>query len=280
MNNPVKSAIYGFAIGDALGVPYEFKERDTFKCKDMVGHGTWDQPVGTWSDDTSMILATMDAFKPGLTTTLGDIMKNFIEWYENGKYTPYGTCFDIGRTTRDAIYRYALHGDFNRCGGTNENDNGNGALMRILSFAFFDYDEEMIDQVVALTHNTSRSKFACEMYIKICQALMTDKFDPFDPYMCMIREMSRDQVRSTGYVLDSLVAALWCFLITDDYEECVLTAVNLGNDTDTIAALAGALAGIRYGYENIPTRWIDQLANKNLIDQIINKFQKVKIKSR
>ena len=279
MENKLKSAIYGFAVGDALGVPYEFKHRDTFRCVGMIGHGTWDQPAGTWSDDTSMVLATMDAFKPGIATTLDDIMKNFTELYENGKYTPYGTCFDIGGTTREAIYKYAVCNDPNQCGGTNEGDNGNGALMRILPFVFFDYDEDIIDRVVALTHNTSRSKFACEIYIKICQSLITDTFDPFDPYICMIREMPRNLIRSTGYVLDSLVAALWCFLTTDNYDECVETAVNLGNDTDTIAALAGALAGIRYGYEDIPKHWIDQLANKDLIDQIVNNFQISQVKS-
>lgn len=280
MENKLKSAIYGFAVGDALGVPYEFKHRDTFRCVGMIGHGTWDQPAGTWSDDTSMVLATMDAFRPETVATLNNIMENFAEWYVNGKYTPYGNCFDIGGTTKEAILEYLLHDDPNKCGGTNELSNGNGALMRILPFAFFDYDEEIIDRVAALTHNTSRSKFACEMYIKICQSLITTgTLDLDDPYFITISNIPRERIRSTGYVLDSLVAALWCFLTTDSYDECVLAAVNLGNDTDTIAALAGALAGIKYGYEDIPVNWINRLANKKLIDQIVNNFQKSQDKS-
>lgn len=271
MKYKMKSAIYGFAIGDALGVPFEFKQRDSFKCTNMVGHGTWDQPAGTWSDDTSMVLATLDA----LTTSgakADDFMDNYLAWYKNGDYTPYGECFDIGNSTKSALIKYGAGMDSQHCGGTDEYSNGNGALMRILPLAFYEYNEMVIDEVAALTHNTVRSKFACEMYIKICQSLIDNNFNQFDPYLCMIREMPRDTVKSTGYVLDSLIAALWCFLTTDDYSECVLTAVNLGNDTDTIAALAGGLAGIKYGYDSIPKEWIDQLANKDLINDIINKF--------
>lgn len=272
MNNLVKSAIYGFAIGDALGVPYEFKERDTFKCKDMVGHGTWDQPVGTWSDDTSMVLATMAAFRPNYLITLDSIMRNFSKWYHEGKFTPHGNCFDIGETTKSAINNYDSGIKPNECGLTSEYSNGNGGLMRILPLAFFEYNEKFIDDVCALTHNTTRSKFACEIYVKICRSIMDNKFNLFDPYLDMINNMDRRNVKSTGYVLDSLVAALWSFLTTNNYEECVLTAVNLGGDTDTIAALAGGLAGLYYEFDNIPKKWVDQLANKDLIDSIIDEF--------
>lgn len=267
----LKSAIFGFAIGDALGVPYEFRPRNTFSCKEMTGEGTWNQPLGTWSDDTSMVLATMDSLSSGYFDT-HDLMNKFLSWYKYGNYTPYGVCFDIGRATREALTRFETSTDVDKCGGTSEYDNGNGALMRILPFAFFNYDEELIDAASALTHNTSRSKFACEMYVKTCQNIMRGIFNPFDPYMDMIRNMRRNQVASTGYVLDTLVTALWCFLTTDNYEECVLTAVNLGEDTDTIAALAGGLAGLQYGYDAIPKKWIDNLAARDMIEKICEKF--------
>ena len=279
MSDIIKSAIYGFAVGDALGVPFEFKKRDTFRCVGMVGHGTWDQPTGTWSDDTSMVLATMAAFKPNYEITLDNIMHNFSEWYRKGEFTPYGNCFDIGGTTRSAISNYDSGFKLEKCGLTDEYSNGNGGLMRILPLAFFEYNEQFIDDVCALTHNTTRSKFACETYIKICGSIIDNTFDPFDPYLNMIREMSRDSIKSTGYVIDSLIAALWSFLITDDYEECVLTAVNLGGDTDTIAALAGGLAGLYYGFDNIPEKWVNQLVNKELIDEIVNRFLKSQDKS-
>lgn len=276
----LKDAIFGFAIGDALGVPYEFKARDTFKCEKMIGNGTWNQPMGTWSDDTSMVLATMDSLSSGYLDK-SDLMNKFLSWYKYGNYTPYGVCFDIGRATKFALTTFEACGDTSLCGGTSEQDNGNGALMRILPFAFLNCDADLIDGVSALTHNTSKSKFACEMYVELCKTLIKGTFDPFNPYICMIRQMSRDQVRSTGYVLDSLVAAIWCFSITDNYKDCVLTAVNLGNDTDTIAALAGALAGLHYGYDAIPKEWIDNLAAKDEIETICKKFAQIYIaKSR
>lgn len=271
----LKDAIFGFAVGDALGVPYEFKQRDKFFCKDMIGNGTWNQPAGTWSDDTSMVLATMDSLSSGYFDD-EDMMDKFVDWYLRGKYTPHGKCFDIGRCTRESLTRYISGAKPSACGGSSESDNGNGALMRILPFAFIDYDEEIIDAAVALTHNTSRSKFACEMYIKICQALLEHEFDEKDTYMRMIKNMPRTLVESTGYVLDSFVAALWCLLNTEGYQACVLMAVNLGGDTDTIAALAGGLAGIKYGYKSIPKKWIDQLANKNEINRICDNFAKIK----
>lgn len=277
MNEKLRSAIYGFAIGDALGVPYEFRTRDTFNCVDMIGNGTHGQPVGTWSDDTSMVLATMNS----LTKYNGklipqDLMDNFILWRDLGEFTPWGNCFDIGNATNEAIRR-ARHSDkYWEWGGITEHANGNGSLMRILPFAFLPYAEPVIDVASMITHNTSRCKFACEMYVRICQILIdTGTLDLDDPYLITISNMTRDQIRSTGYVLDSLVAALWCFLTTDDYEEAVLTAVNLGDDTDTIAALTGGLAGILYGYDSIRKDWIEKLTAKDQLDQAIEKFANV-----
>lgn len=276
----IKAAVYGFIVGDALGVPYEFKKRDTFNCTDMIGYGTWDQEKGTWSDDSSMVLATLDALSKKHASKidlLASIMNNFLAWNWDAKYTAHDEVFDIGNTTAWAISVYS--GDVKTCGRTDEDSNGNGALMRILPFAFQEYDEPLIDDVAALTHNTTRSKFACEMYIKITQSLINDAFNPFDPYLGMIRDMQRDQVKSTGYVLDSFIACLWCFLNSDNYAEAVCKAVNLGGDTDTIAALTGALAGIYYGFDDIPKEWIENLANKELISGIVHNYLKSQDKS-
>lgn len=267
--NFVKDAVLGFAIGDALGVPFEFKLRDSFKCTDMVGYGTHNQPKGTWSDDTSMVLATMKAlYDNEMATDLEKIMENFRKWRYDGEFTPWGKCFDIGGTTAGAIIRSMRDDDPNFWGNRAENTaNGNGALMRILPFAFADYPMDIIDTVAALTHNTTRSKFACQWYIDICRKIITGVNDFFDdPYLVAIKNMSRDQLDSSGYVIGTLVSAIWCFLNTNNYKDCVLMAVNLGNDTDTVAALAGALAGLQYGYENIPTEWINNLACINVIN--------------
>ncbi len=104
MREKLKAAIYGFAIGDALGVPFEFRTRDTFRCIDMIGNGTHGQPIGTWSDDTSMVLATMDSLaKNNGKLNPNDLMNNFIIWKELGEFTPWGNCFDIGMATNEAI---------------------------------------------------------------------------------------------------------------------------------------------------------------------------------
>ena len=200
MNNKLYDAIFGFAVGDALGVPYEFKKRDSFFCKDMIGNGTWNQPAGTWSDDTSMILATMDSLAFSKKFNPYNMMDSFLKWYYNGEYTPWGQCFDIGNATLKALSRYKNGHDPVFCGGKTEFDNGNGALMRILPFAFMNYNEETLDYACALTHNTARSKFACEMYIKICQALLNNILNYDDPYLVTIKNMKRTDVKSTGYV--------------------------------------------------------------------------------
>ncbi len=148
--------------------------------------------------------------------------------------------------------------------------------MRILPFAFLPYVEPVIDIASMITHNTSRCKFACEMYIKVCQTLInTGTVDLDNPYFITISNIPRERIRSTGYVLDSLIAALWCFLTTDSYKEAVLEAVNLGYDTDTIAALTGGLAGLKYGFDAIPKSWIDALVAKDILDMQIEKFGKI-----
>lgn len=276
MKEKLRSAIYGFAVGDALGVPYEFKARDNFRCVGMIGGGSHCQPVGTWSDDTSMILATMKSLaKNNGKIDPEDMMNNFIFWAKLGEFTPWGNCFDIGNATARALRKAEHSKDWTTWGNTEEFSNGNGSLMRILPFAFLPYNEQEIDMASALTHNTSRCKFACETYVKICQDIINDKFNELDPRYEIIRSIKRSDIRSTGYVIDSLIAALWSFLTSDSYDECVLAAVNLGDDTDTIGALAGGLAGLHWGFDNIPSDWVKKLAAKDQIDQIVNEFAKI-----
>lgn len=266
MVEKLKAAVYGFAIGDALGVPYEFRTRNTFNCTGMIGGGSHCQPAGTWSDDTSMVLATMESFwRNHGELNSEDMMDQFALWKNHGEYTPWGVCFDIGNTTARAIR--------NRKGETSEWSKGNGSLMRILPLAFLPYDVELIYKVSALTHDTLACVQSCARYVEICKDIMDGRFDPlqFD----QIRSMPRSKVKSTGYVVDSLIAALWSLLSTNNYEEAVLTAVNLGDDTDTIGALTGGLAGLMYGFDAIPGEWIDQLAAKDQLDRAIEKFASV-----
>lgn len=284
-------AIMGLVVGDALGVPFEFRQRDTFKAEGMIGFGTHNQPAGTWSDDSSMTLATIYSLYRCCGVYLEDIMQNFRDWVFYGSFTPHGVMFDIGRTTNRAICKWQAGFYAEECGGSDEMDNGNGSLMRILPLAFIPKPFDHVHQVSCLTHAHPISRNACELYITAARLLIygggkesvlnlfrhLDYRQPFDR-LKNLDSLTRDEIRSSGYVVDTLEAALWCFLKADSYRECVLMAVNLGEDTDTVAAVAGGLAGIYYGIggdKGIPEEWIDQIVKKEMIKDMCDRFEGV-----
>lgn len=327
MNNELitKAGIFGVVVGDALGVPVEFtgrEERDRDPVTDMREYGTHNQPVGTWSDDSSMMLATLDSIKTCSGFDYDDIMKKFGEWNFEGKYTPHGRVFDIGITCSKAISKYR-HGQTNPldCGGNSEYDNGNGSLMRIMpaSLAFAtseDYWEnidkavEVVQNVSRLTHGHPRSLIGCVLYTAICHELIfigersvadtvqTAVDKTFDYYgsadgkewyndefrseldknvyhrlrnTASFKKLERSKIKSSGYVVDTLEAAVWCLLNTDTFKDCTLAAVNLGSDTDTVGAVAGGLAGLLYGFEGIPAAWVKVIVAREWIEGLIHR---------
>lgn len=273
--NKMKDAILGFAIGDALGVPYEFKNRNTFLCTDMIGYGTHYKPAGTWSDDTSMTLATLDSLKShGGKIVTEDIRTKFNFWLLYGEYTTDGDVFDAGVTTCTTLKKGKP--------ATGEWDNGNGSLMRVLPLAFVDCTDDEIRAVSAITHGHWISEEACVIYVHVAKRLLagetissiipTLRFDkPFDR-LRFINTVDRSQIKSSGYVVDTLEAALWAVSHEGDWEKGfrndVLTAVNLGNDTDTVAAVAGGLAGIIYGLDDAQD-WVERLQNREEIERYL-----------
>lgn len=301
--NKIYDAIMGLVVADALGVPVEFKPRGSFEVTDMIGYGTHNQPAGTWSDDSSMTLATVESITRLGKIDAEDIMKNFKKWILNAQFTPYKNVFDVGGTTSRAINRYMCGVPFDSCGGGNESDNGNGSLMRILPVALA-ADEDPLDMMVevkvvsSLTHSHPIAVSGCWIYAALAKLLMKgmDKreavfnayhtvistygglTDAIDRYR-FIPEIGRyepEEIRSTGYVVDTLEAAIWCLLNSSSYKDCVLLAVNLGEDTDTVAAVAGGLAGILYGcggVEGIPERWIEKLARKDWVQKMCRDFE-------
>lgn len=287
----VYDGIMGLVVGDALGVPVEFKERDTYHVTDMIGYGTHFQPPGTWSDDSSMTLATLDSIGNKGEINPADIMWNFIYWYFGHEYTPNGLVFDIGNTTRIALESFDRNTPIKNCGGRTAMDNGNGSLMRILPLAFVNHTDQDIVNVSSLTHAHPVSFTACIIYVEIAKNLVNGV--PFDVavYAASIRtglseygrlknvdKLSRDEIKSTGYVVDTLEAALWCLYHSENYSDCVLKAVNLGGDTDTIAAVAGGLAGLLYGVggeKGIPERWIEQIPRREWIAELCEKVEKL-----
>lgn len=296
MGNKLLAGILGLAIGDAVGLPYQFKERNTFECRAMTGHGTFNKPPGTISDDTSLTLATMESIGRVGYVDLKDIQQNFMKWYFGGAFTPENQAFDIGCTTSDAINCMYIGCGPDTCGCTSFHDNGNGALMRILPMAFYCNEpwDPVIKQVAGLTHNHLISHSCCRIYVYLAQALASGMpleiaLEQLPSYSAILADNAwdyvehildypkpRDEVKSSGYVVDTLDAALWALRSTDNYRDCILAAVNLGDDTDTVAAVAGGLAGIMYGFDKdygIPWTWIRHLRYREKIMDIYLRFE-------
>ena len=261
----MRACVYGLAVGDALGVPYEFMERDTFKCTGMAMGGVHKQPAGTWSDDTSMALATLDSIRRLGHVDTEDMAHEFKEWLLAGKYTCDGTVFDVGNTCRRAITCGVPDASFEGC--------GNGSLMRVAPVALLDgWEPAQAAAVSAVTHAHPVAEWSCVALCSIVDLLARGGEDAIcDVYerYGFIAGLPRDEVKSDGYCVHTLGAAIWCLCNTGSYEECVLEAVNLGGDSDTTAAVAGAMAGVAYGYEAIPPKWLGQLRGKAVIERCI-----------
>ncbi len=245
-------------MADALGVPYEFRPRGSFRCTDTVGHGSHDQPAGTWSDDTSMVLAICDSYRELGRIDVENVRGRFVRRYGEGAYTVDGL-FDVGNATREALERgHGLAGEW---------DNGNGSLMRTVPLAFTGATDDEVRAVSAITHAHPTSTEACVAMVHIARGLISGA-SPADVAGDVVARPV-DEIRSGGFVRDTFDAALWCLANTSSYAECALVAVNLGDDTDTTAAVAGALAGIVYGIEGIPSEWLDKLRGKDLIESCL-----------
>lgn len=261
----IRGLVYGAAVGDALGVPYEFSERGTFRCTDMVGYGTHDVPAGTWSDDTSLILATVDSINHcmGMVDTI-DMRRRFNMWINCGEYAIDGYVFDVGNTTQRALDRgYGLDDEYSL---------GNGSLMRILPLSLVHgctYTD--IRRVSSITHSNELCVECCAELVEIGRRIIVgmSKMDAIGQRRWYLPCLPSSAISSRGYVEDTLTAALWCFINYDSYEDCVLAAVNLGGDTDTVACIVGGLAGMYYGFYNIPDRWLGILRGKEVIESVL-----------
>jgi ADP-ribosylglycohydrolase len=299
------SGLMGLCVGDALGVPVEFTsraERVKSPVTTMLGYGTWNQPPGTWSDDSSLSFCLTECLCRGYS--LDAIANSFWRWYKEAYWTPRGDVFDIGQTTHTAIMRLKQGVVPHQAGGKVENSNGNGSLMRILPMAYCHRSLTLgellarVHDVSAITHAHARSQMACGIYISIAVALL-EGGDLQTAYLQALQDIQTiysvrefllekphfgrvfsgeiaklpvEEINSGGYVIDTLESSLWCLLNSSSYSEAVLKAVNLGGDTDTTAAVTGGLAGIYYGVENIPQQWINQIARRQDIIYLAERF--------
>ncbi|MDR1986752.1 MAG: ADP-ribosylglycohydrolase family protein [Treponema sp.] len=305
----VKGLLFGAAIGDALGVPVEFTKRAYLKenpVKDFIGYGTHNKPPGTFSDDASLTFCLAEAVTGDFT--LAHIARNFINWAYNN-YWAADTSFGFGQRTLKAIFnlRNGIQPEY--AGGTKETDNGNGSLMRISPLVFYIYNMPIHDRfdsirkVASITHGHIRSIIACFYYLefmvkiaegkdlfKIYKDLQTTipdflaslSIDPreigfFDRLLKRnIYTLSENEIKSGGYVIETLEASIWCLLTAEHYEGSVLKAVNLAGDADTTGCVTGAIAGLYYGFSGIPERWVHNIMKHTEIEDLAERvYQKI-----
>ncbi len=307
----VLGGLWGAVVADALGVPVEFRDREELRTKpvtDMREYGSHNQPKGTWSDDSSLMLCTIDSLV-SKSYDLNDMGQQFVSWLKNNHWTPWGEVFDIGITTRRAISNLERGIEPEQAGLRSEKDNGNGSLMRILPIVLYWSNASTGDllnyshQVSSLTHGHIRSQMACGFYC-VMAANLLHNFNPTKAYEQAIEqvlpiyqqspyaaelahferifqgkigELPENEIRSGGYVIHTLEASIWCLLNSNSYSEAVLKAVNLGNDTDTTAIVTGGLAGLYYGLASVPSDWLKQIVKHEEIEQLFKQFvEKIK----
>jgi ADP-ribosylglycohydrolase len=307
--NDIRNALLGVITGDALGVPVEFTPREELRknpVKGMRGYGTYNQPPGTWSDDSSLTLCLAEALTSPFDMTR--IARSFVDWLYHNRWTPHGEVFDVGNTTGAALRNLKEGATPERSGLTGSASNGNGALMRIMPLLFEvkDLDDAMdryqvIGKVAAITHGHIRSRLSCFYYLEYARSLLQGD-QPREAYHQSnqnllelmdklnidaseashfnrltggnIDQLEDSDIGSGTYVVHTLEAATWCILNTQNYQESVLKAVNLGEDTDTTAAVTGGLSGLIYTADGIPAEWIQSLARLDDIEHVIAKLNK------
>lgn len=304
----MKGGLLGLAVGDALGVPVASQPRSE-RLKDPVtqmrGWGTHHQPPGTWSDATGISLAALESPANGFDPE--DMMEHFSRWMD-GEYRPYGEVFGAENSTVRAVERYRRGVPAEECGGTEATDYDKGSLMRMLPMAYALYPKYganvcrnaeargQIGRYSALTHAHPRVKIACQMYVGTACALLSGQsvraatqegvLETARAYLGTREEQELDAwmrladldalcrlptplIRSSSYVVHTLEAALYCLNTTKSCAECVLKVVNLGDDTDAVGAVTGALAGIYYGEKGIPAAWRMQIPCRGRMEELL-----------
>ena len=303
-----KSGIMGVVVGDALGCPVQFESREEVArhpVTGMRGYGTFNLPAGSWTDDSSLTLALLESIRRIGGIDYTDIMDNFVKWLDDGEFTPYGYSYDIGRGTMNAIRRYKRDHKPHKAGSYDERNNGNGSLMRIMPAVLYCCDPplptteavDIVHKVGSLTQAHIRTNIACGLYYFMASAILTmdgaltDRlqagldmgFAFYEKYLAdhenleyydRLRDLGsfaslpEDRIRSSGYVVDALEGAVWALVNTDSFEAGLLKAVNLGDDTDTVGAIAGGLAGLYYGYGAIPEEWLSAIQRRDWVENL------------
>ena len=263
-------------------------------------YGTHNQPAGTWSDDGSLLLCSVESLvEKGFDTQ--DMGERFVRWEGEGLWAAHGRVFDIGNATYRSLNRIVEGVPAESAGGAEDYDNGNGSLMRILPVALASLGEDLdlfcdgIESASAITHGHARSRMACVLHGLVVRNLMAGSspraslqvarsefaeryagHEEIDVFRRLLNDdldsLSTSEIVSGGYVIDTLTASLWCLLRENDFTDCVLSAVNLGGDTDTTGCVAGGLAGLIGGVEAIPPVWREELPRQEDLKGLFDRF--------
>lgn len=280
LRDRAKGALVGLAAGDAVGTTLEFLPRDQRFVEDMVGGGPFALRPGDWTDDTTMALCLAETYLYRDRLDLSDFRNRMVNWYRHGVNSVTGVCFDIGSATRYALEQYVKHGA-EWFGNTDPGTAGNAAIIRLAPAAIFQrhsllhtlYDAE---QQGKATHGAVESLDCSRLLGIILHKLLNgaDKHQALSPHICPFnartalinageyKRKNREQIRSSGYVIDTLEAALWAVWQTDNFRDAILLSANLADDADSVAATAGQIAGALYGYSGIPQAWRERLTEE------------------
>ena len=281
----IAGGLIGLLVGDALGVPYEFTRPENIPPRHLIEmeppagfrRAHRDTPSGTWSDDGAQALCLLASLLACGRLDLDDFGRRLVNWLDQGYRAVDGRVFDVGITSEHAIRRLRGGQHAVQCGGADEQDNGNGALMRTLPLALWHQgsDAELIEDARRAslpTHAHLRSQLCSALYCLWARALLQEHNDAWSVAVATMRthfqpgtperteledqilSFPTDQCSGRGYVVDSLHSARLA-LQQPDYEGAVRAAIALGHDTDTTACIVGGLAGIRAGFKGIPARW-------------------------
>lgn len=283
-----RGCFYGLAIGDALGAAVEFKKPGKFEP--VTGYrdgGPWNLNPGEWTDDTAMALALADSLSRGFSAQ--DQLECYKNWYYTGKYSVNNKCFDCGNQTRESITEFARSGKL--CANDSIKNSGNGSIMRLAPIPIKFYSDPLLETYAressVTTHGSPLCTSACAYLATVIAGLirgeskdtvLDNRWLTLDTILKLESQITAiangsfksGKVKGTGFVVESLEAAVWAFWQSNTFEEAVLSAVNLGDDADTTGAIAGQMAGALYGYSSIPQSLIDGLARKDLIDTYLN----------
>jgi len=291
-NDRFRGCLLGLAVGDAVGTTVEFRPRGSFSpVTDMVGGGPFHLKPGQWTDDTSMALCLATSLVMCQGFNAEDQMQRYWDWYREGYLSSTGHCFDIGNTVRQALEQYRSTGK-PYSGSTHPRSAGNGCIMRLAPVPLFYHSDR--DQSIYFSGESARTTHGAEECIEASRLLGNILWQAVWGYSkaelltanhpslsCpsiqaiargTYQAKTRDQIRGSGYVVQSLEAALWCFWTTDTFETAILKAANLGEDADTTAAICGQVAGAYYGESGIPPRWLEPLALRQEITDLSDRL--------